>query len=44
MTSVRDLTDEEVKALRKKKLKSAIVKKFILSVEIVITSVGNSRG
>jgi hypothetical protein len=40
VTSVKDLTDEEVKAAEKEKIKSAIVTDFILSVEIVIIALG----
>jgi hypothetical protein len=40
VTAVVDLTDDEIKAEEKEKIKSAIVTDFILSVEIVIIALG----
>lgn len=40
VTSVEDLTTEEMKAAEKAKIKSAIVTDFILSVEIIIIALG----
>lgn len=40
VTSVKDLTDEQIKEAEKAKVKSAIVTDFILSVEIIIIALG----